>query len=241
MGNAEAAQRFGSAYQLGASAAIQLSVAYHTGEWQRAVELSSRFSSGSMGNPDAMGGAIRGLIRLARGDVLAARAAGQAVIDYATSAANDEALLHGLALVASTHHLRGEADETRAACRRFLQRWQAIGGMQILTPALTIVAAIPGQEADIAAAAALQVPASRWRPALIAMAERRYGDAAALYGEIGSLPLEASARLLAAAAARAAGHTAEASDQAQLALTFYRRREASLYVEQAERYLRRPA
>ena len=90
--------------------------------------------------------------------------------------------------------------------------------------------------------AALPLPeASRWRDALLHVAEQRYAAAAGLYDEIGSQPLAADAHLLAAQQAADQGRTADANQHAEAVLAFAEQTGAMLYRQRAEVFLRASA
>ena len=90
--------------------------------------------------------------------------------------------------------------------------------------------------------AALQLPAvSRWRDALLAVADERYADAAVRYEKIGSQPLAADAHLLAARQAADEGRTADAHRHAEEVLAFAERTGASLYRQRAAAFVRASA
>ena len=90
--------------------------------------------------------------------------------------------------------------------------------------------------------AALSLPeASRWRDALLAIADQHYADAATLYNEIGSRPLAADAHLLAARQAADEGRTADAHQHAEAVLAFSEETGASLYQQRAEVFIKASA
>jgi tetratricopeptide (TPR) repeat protein len=76
-----------------------------------------------------------------------------------------------------------------------------------------------------------------WLQAATAMAASEFERAADTYAKIGSLPDEAFARLRAAQRLVASGRRAEASEQLQRALAFYRKVQASAYLREAEALL----
>ena len=231
------ARRLGTPYQLAASASCSAHIAYHCGDWRTALDLVQGGSVERLGYTDSLRRVVVGLIALGRGEIVAAQQAAEVAIEYAANSKNDEAHLHSLALSTLASAAAGDADLAQSAGAALLDRWRTIGGMLIVTTAVALVAGVPGQERGVAEAAALLPQASGWRPALLAMADRRYADAADVYARIGSLPLEASARMLAASDTRGA----EAARQAERALDFYRRVGATAFAQQAEEHLRRSA
>ena len=85
--------------------------------------------------------------------------------------------------------------------------------------------------------------ASRWREALMQIADERYTDAAGLYEQIGSQPLAADAHLLATAQARDHGRSGRRALQrcVEAVLRFADKTGANLYRQQAERLVQRSA
>jgi hypothetical protein len=73
----------------------------------------------------------------------------------------------------------------------------------------------------------------------IAMTDARYADAAELYAEIGSRPLEAAAYFSAARQAVTNAKSDQAPDYAERALSFYRSVGATTYIHDAEELIDR--
>jgi hypothetical protein len=71
--------------------------------------------------------------------------------------------------------------------------------------------------------------ASRWRDAILLVADGSYAEAAAAYERIGSQPLAADVHLLAAGRARDDGRMADADRHRRAVLAFAARTGASLY------------
>jgi tetratricopeptide (TPR) repeat protein len=210
-------------------------MAYHAGDWQAALDIASPLAEAGA---DAATYArwTRGLITLARGDDAVAKDDAEVVLTYATSSGNDETLFQGLALQALA---QPDAPEVSAICQRFLSRWREIGGLAHQALALAELAVVPSQDEVLSEAATLLPDASRWKPALLAIANQRYADAAQLYAEIGSLPLEAGAYMLAATNVAQAGRHEEAASYVERALAFYRRVGATAYARACEALLAR--
>jgi len=78
---------------------------------------------------------------------------------------------------------------------------------------------------------------TRWLEAAKAFTGGEFERAADLYGEIGTLPDEAFARLRAAEALVALGRRSEADFQLRRALAFYHRVAATAYVREGEALL----
>ncbi len=150
------------------------------------------------------------------------------VLEYAERSGNHEFLHYGLALLALVRHADRQAPEVESACRRFFDLWHEIGGMLNSANVIAELAPIASQRAALGEAAAL-LPDGRWRVALTAIAEDRFADAAAMYAQMGSKPLEAMAHLLAAQHADGPAR----DEHAHLAQEFYESVGATGYAAQA--------
>ena len=130
------------------------------------------------------------------------------------------------------------------ACERFLDRWRHVDGFAIRAIELCEIASVlatAGHHQEIRDAALLLPRASRWRDPLLAVADKRYADAATLYEQVGSQPLAADAHLLAASQATDEGRTADAHRHAEAVLAFAERTGASLYERRAEAFVKASA
>ena len=233
------AQRYG-AHHRAAFGAGEAAIAYLTGDWDSAFAAAAE-SIPTVPKTESIGRWTRGRITLARGGIDKADADAQQMIDYAVSASDDEALLHGLGLAANVAGARGDEYATRVACDRFHRRWHAIGGMLSLAPALADLVPVSGDERRLADAAELLPEASRWRTAIIHVAAGEYEQAANRFAAITCPPLEAFAWILAAEHAAATGQPSQATAAAQRAHAFFRRVNAELYIRRAERVLAQSA
>jgi hypothetical protein len=173
---------------------------YHSGDWQEADRLLA--TVGPTNQLDDLGmRVVRGGLDLARGAIDAAVDAANSMRSYGETSANIEYIYYALALESRIHRATGGGAASLVAAERFLELWQQGGGYYSravelcdITPTL----ATYGRQEDIRAAALLLPAASRFRDALLMVAEGRYGEAADLYERIGSLPLSAEAHVLAA-------------------------------------------
>jgi hypothetical protein len=119
----------------------------------------------------------------------------------------------------------GALDRAGATADRFLARWMETGGFVTLSAELAEVSAVLAaleRHDDIRAAVALLPDASAWRAPLLALAERRYGDAADDFERMEALTLAAEAHLLAA-------KTGEPGPHADAVREFADARDARLY------------
>jgi hypothetical protein len=155
--------------------------------------------------------------------------------------ATPQTLLDGLSLAAQAHHASGDTAAAAAECLRFFACWHEIGGDFESVVVLAELAAIPEQDEGFCRAAMLLPDAYRWKPALVAITQYRAADAAEMYHDIRSRPLEAAAHLLAARTATAEHRLADSTHHAKQALEFYQAVAATLYADQASQLLRASA
>ena len=235
------AERFAEARVIGMVRGGWADAAYHAGDWDGALDESVRLTRDPSSFVAQQGHMTRGRIVLAQGNAALALQDAEAILDYAVSGRNDEWLLQGLAIDALARHRSDETEQAGFSATRFLDRWQEIGGMPAVAPALAELARLPNIHDRLGQAAALLPDASRWKDALAAIAEGRSTDAAKIYHEMGSKPLEAQAHLLVAQHVSGQGRSAEAAPHAQRALDFYLEVGAILYAEEATSLLRESA
>jgi class 3 adenylate cyclase len=237
------ASRFARPQLIDLIAAEQAYQAYHAAHWDTAQRLLTQIDSTNQMTEDSIR-VTRGRIALARGDTHSAVTDATATVTYAVRAHNDDSHFYGSALEVLCQVAAGRDAAALEACQRFLSRWQETGGMttraiELCEIAPTLATASRHQEIGDAA---LPLPeASRWRDALLHVAEQRYAAAAGLYDEIGSQPLAADAHLLAAQQAADQGRTADANQHAEAVLAFAEQTGAMLYRQRAEVFLRASA
>ena len=181
---------------------------------------------------------IRGRIGVARGNARAALEDAAAAIAFGTTSNNDEILYYGAALEARCRQVQADEKGSLEACDTFLSRWSETGGLSGRSMELCEIAsplAEANRHQDIRDAASRLPVASRWREALLLVADTRYADAALLYEAIGSAPLAADADVLAADQAHAEGRAADAAHHTERVFAFADRTGATVYRNQAER------
>ncbi len=228
------AERLGDAMSIEWTACVLADSDYQSGDWPAALETTAGLVAAS-GPFVAMHARLtRGRIALACGVLDDAHEHANAIREYAAATGSDEFLLAAYALLGRVHHASGNQSGAADAARRFLDRWNVIGGMPNVAPSLAELTLIPDSADGLAGAVELLPDASRWKQAVRAIVEARYADAATLYGRIGSLPLEADAHLLAAAEHRRSGRIGHATAHAQQALAFYRQVDAALGIAEAQ-------
>ncbi len=197
-----AADRFGDAFNsrwLRAEYATEL---YRTGRWDEAVRAADEFiAESSGGSPHYMESVCRyarGHVRLARGELDAAWSDAVQGLEIAR-ASQDQWLVHpSMAFAARTGVLTGRRAEGSALVDEVLVNWAERRPLPAYWLADLVVAALVlGRADDVGELAAREQPETRWLEAARAVADGDFRAAAALYAEIGSLPDEAYARLLA--------------------------------------------
>jgi hypothetical protein len=172
----------------------------------------------------------RARIRFARADTAGANADAAAAVERARAAGDAQLLIPSLALQANlfARSRRPEAERVAAelvdACRRtpldITSDW---------FPEASVALVELGRAADIEAIAETAPTPTPWLDAGLALAAGREAEAAATFAEMGALPWDAEARLLAA----------KAGDDAGLddAIAFFRRVEATAFLREAEELL----
>jgi class 3 adenylate cyclase len=228
----EWAVRLASALYLDWIVAMMASQAYHAARWDDARELLSRIDTTN--RYDATEARVTsGFLELGCGGVDQALGDADDIIGYAEGIRSDGVLYCGLALRARCLAAAGRPAEALATCRRFLQRWQesvvTVAGAIELCEMADVLAA-NGEHETLRQAATVLPAASRWRDALLAIADEEYSRAAAVFERIGSHPLAANAHLL------AAGH-GEPEQHAAAVVAFAERSGATLYRELAAAHM----
>jgi thioredoxin-like negative regulator of GroEL len=152
---------------------------------------------------------MRGLVRLARGDLPGALADAARAVSLATRLEDVEAVPPALAFRARALLANGQVDEAAAVAADLLAELAGRGAFPTN----------PDWSGDLA------------------IVLRALGRSAELYADIGSLPDEAHARLRAGGQLLEAGRRTEGTAQVERALGFYRQVGASAYLREAEALL----
>jgi tetratricopeptide (TPR) repeat protein len=182
---------------------------------------------------------MRGLVRLARGDLPGALADAARAVSLATRLEDVEAVPPALAFRARALLANGQVDEAAAVADELLAELAGRGAFPTnpdWSGDLAIVLRALGRSAELTRLAAAAIP-TPWLAAAAAVATGDYGRAAELYADIGSLPDEAHARLRAGGQLLEAGRRTEGTAQVERALGFYRQVGASAYLREAEALL----
>ena len=227
------ADRFGDAPARRFHRATLAQYRYRQGRWDEALEIIDEYlrEVGSAHYHVWLGLATRGLIRLSRGDdsgledsVRSVEAARRGV-DPVTLPAALEVHARTLALAGR----RQEAAEAFEEALGLLESGIVRAGFDV--PFLVVTAAEVGEDPERILAVARP---SRWKEAAQSYVAGDFVGAADVYEEIGSPTDEAEARLRAGRSLLESGSRAEAEEQLQKALAFYRSAGAARFVRDAE-------
>ena len=221
-----AAERFGDAFEQRWLRAALVAESYWRGRWSDAVSQADEFvAAAAAGSPHYMETAcrrVRGLIRLARGDLAGAVDDAERGLDVARKANDPWHLNQALAMRARTLVAAGDVGGAAESADELLEAWSAgegpVPSFESFDLAVALLALERGDELDRVRGT------TRWLQAAKAYARRDFAGAAAYAAEIGSRPEEACALL-----------EADDPDDIERALAFFRQVGASAYVAAAER------
>jgi tetratricopeptide (TPR) repeat protein len=237
------------AARVGWSAAVrwieagQIDWSYAQGDWDAALAEADRILAEAnpalphVGEIDAH--LSRALLRLARDDAQGAEKDSADAFAFAKATDDPQILFPALAARARVLHETDCSAEADAVLTELLERWRASPatlGSTWLAYALPTIEAL-GRGPELAEIVKGTTAKTRWQEAALAVAEGDPRRAAGIFAEIGSLPDEAHARLIAAEALTAAGRLEEAGAELERALEFYRRAGALRYMRKAEAML----
>jgi class 3 adenylate cyclase/tetratricopeptide (TPR) repeat protein len=212
----------------------ELHVHYAAGNWEEALELAERqiahLEAGTRHYLESDWRIFRARIRFARGDTAGAEEDAETALERARAAGDAQLMTPSLALQARLL-AAGRRPETESVavellelCRR-LPADLASDWFPEAAPAFVAV----GRPADLELIAATVPTPTPWLDAGLALGRGDPAAAAEIFAEMGALPFEAEARLLAARM----GIDARLDD----AITFFRRVGATAYLAEAERRL----
>jgi class 3 adenylate cyclase/tetratricopeptide (TPR) repeat protein len=241
-------EALGEAERVGWTAAVlwveaeQTDAYYNGGQWNEAAAAADAILADSgpvlphVREVDAY--VIRALIRHAREDEAGADEDSAAGLDLARRSGDPQILFPALACRARVLTDTGSPAEADPLVADLLERWRVnpltLASTWIAYAAPSILALGRGEQL---VETAKEVPMrTRWLDAALTLVDDPV-EAARIYAQIGSLPDEAHARLVAARALAGAGRDAEADEEADRALGFYRAVGATRYVGDAEALL----
>jgi class 3 adenylate cyclase/tetratricopeptide (TPR) repeat protein len=242
-----AAERFVAEYGFRGSLrwleAQEAMVAFTTGDWATAERLSDEFVEESEGGtPHYLEGQIRFVrahLLYARGDVDAALDESQRAVELSRRARDPQAIGTTLAAHAVLLLHEGRIEDTAA----ITDELDAIRGGEGGFGYFTWIVWLAWLARDLGRAESFRDPAGHeprqtpWIEAGHAIVEGDFARAADVLERMGVAPDEAYARLRAAEQLAAEGKSAEAAEQRDRALTFYRSVGATRYVRRAEKLL----
>jgi hypothetical protein len=234
------AQRFGRAFHIGFVAIGQVALDYHAGRWDAALTRATRLAADTNAYWAFWAQGLAGRITLASGDTQTALAAADAMTAYAHQRGDQEVLLEALAFRAQARSAAGDRTAARQAWDEFFAEPQRLRSIRVVASPLAELASTPDAASEhprLAQAANLLPDASRWKHAILHVTNAQYAEAATLYHEIGSRPLQAAAHLQAATHAADTNRPADAAHHARQALDLYQPLGATLYQQQAEAVL----
>jgi DNA-binding SARP family transcriptional activator len=240
---ASIAERLGSAAMIRWFQGVFTDHRYRRGEWGQALQMADEFLAGvEAGNPHHLAWqvfAIRGEIRLARGDRAAAIRDAERALAAGRATAETCPLYFTLASsahVLSTASRREQATSLAGEFLEALHRRVPLGYAAINLPTFTAAARRLdlSQELVDALAAHVETP---WTDAARRYARGDFAGAAELLYRSGARPAEAEARLRAAEQLVADGRPGAAADPLRRALAFYRSVGAIASIREGERLL----
>jgi tetratricopeptide (TPR) repeat protein len=239
----EFTERFGLDWQVVWLRAELANDAYRLGDWEEALELAERVIADTQRVRHYMEGqalAVRGLIRVARGDADAARRDTLRSLEMARETGEPQSFeptLAGAAYVMTQLGSTAEARELLAELASTIVEGKDPVPEPWYMPEYAL--ALRACDGDRAAfdIAHQRAPRSAWFAAAAAYLDGEFERSADLLHEIGVLGYEAAVRVAAAEAHLAAGRRADADGQLTRALAFYRDVGATALLADAERLL----
>jgi len=218
-------------------------IAYLIGDWATAERLSDEFleevDAGSRHYMEASVRVVRAQLRHARGDVDDAFAEAQRSVALGREAHDPQVIGTALSSLAMLLLEEAREDEAAALADEVAGLRSAEGGFAYFTWIVWLawLAHDLRQTESFREQAELDVPRTPWVDAGEAIVDGRFADAGDVLEGMSLRAFEAYARLRAAEQLASQGRSAEAADQRDRALAFYRSVGASTYVRRAEALL----
>jgi class 3 adenylate cyclase/tetratricopeptide (TPR) repeat protein len=234
----QAAERFGNRNLARFSAAALSMSECALGNWDQYLAKARSFleESERLGGSylDANLCSALAVIAAARGEDADALATAQRALELAREVGGPQVVCPVLAEVALVEVELGKLDAARSHAVECLGGGSYVYAGQDPESSLALVASQLGIERQLRTIAEAAPAEDRWAPPMRALLDGEYLAAAEMYGEMGLRPLEAHARLRAAEQLRAEGRPAEADEQLDRALAFWRSVGATRYVRRGE-------
>ncbi len=240
---ARVAERLGSASQIRWFQSVMPDHHYRRGAWDEALRMADEFIADiEQGSPHYSAWqvyALRAEMRLGQGDPAGAIRDAENALAAGRTVAEPQALYFVLPACAHVFSLASGPGRAVPLAREFLEALSRGVGMQFAVLNLpTFAAAARRLDLDQELMDALADHAqTSWTEAVRAYARGDFAAAAEMLHRTGSRPEEAEARLRAAEQLVAEGRRAEADEQLQQALDFYRSVGATHYVRECEALL----
>jgi DNA-binding SARP family transcriptional activator len=215
---------------------------YTLGDWDEALTGANAFVSEVEAGPPHylayLAYSTRALIRFGRADVDGARADAEQAVVLARRAADPQAVLPAVARLAHICCELGERERAASLVANYPAAFETGHGLghaisSVHTLSWTLTAVGRGDEL----ASALRLSEVPWARAAIAYCEGDPAKAAEVFATMGATTEEAYARLAASRVLVGQGHRADADEQLQRALTFYRTVGASRYLDEGQTVL----
>ncbi len=221
-----------------------IAVYYGTGQWNTALEHADAFvaevESGSPHYQASSAYVTRAMIRLARGNDVGALADAESAVENVRPISDPQLLHTTLALVALLFFSLGEEARARETLDEVLDGLSQVRELAFAATEFHFVAWLAlkfGREADVARLLAREKFELLWHRVAQAVVAGEFREAADLLTGMESAPQEAFYRLRAAEQLVAEGRRAEADQELQAALAFYRSVGATRYVREGEALL----
>ena len=243
----EVAERFGEAGAFARWLRFErIYPAYWEGRWDESAELVEETFS-ELGRTHALSRwafEIRGRMRLAKDDVQGAVEDAEASLPLGRQAKDPQTLIPALSFAAVASLAAGRVDDAERLADELLARDVAAHRIpHHVSPVFDLawVLIALGRSAELVEAVDAVRIRTPWMDAAAAIARGEYLRAADRYAEIGARPNEAYTRLRAVAQLVESGRRAQADEQLQKALAFWRSVGATRYIREGKTLLTKSA
>ena len=212
---------------------VRVGVEYLSGSWNDCVRHADEFvAECEAGSPHYLESDVRqrrAIVRFARGDSAGADSDAGRALDLVRQVKDPQLFHHVFSSNIRLNAELGRLDVARALADELLPTIGVGARLDVLTEFAWVADRIGMADALRERLNELQPATSLWLKAGREILDRQFEEAAETFDEIGSVPDEAEARLRAGQVLLAAGHRAEAGEQFERALGFYRAVGATRY------------
>jgi class 3 adenylate cyclase len=237
----QAAERFGLAPVLQGFRVERAFQDYWQGRWDAALAGADQFiAEAEAGSPHQMERdcrLLRGLIRLARGDLPGALADATTTAELATQTSDVQMLLPALAFHARVLLANGQVEQASVKASELLAVLAERGALATnpdWSGQLAVVFHTLRRGGELLELISRVTAPTPWQEAAAAITAGNFQQAADRYAGIGSLPDQAYARLRAGEQLFNAGRRADGKAELQQALAFYRHVGATAYLREVD-------